>query len=44
MLGFAPVLAWPGERAEALKCLSGQLQGKLARRKLSTERRSFSGG
>jgi hypothetical protein len=41
--GFASISAWPAERAEALKCLSGQLQGKLTCRKLSTERRSFSG-
>jgi hypothetical protein len=44
ILGFAPILACPAERAEALKCLSGQLQGKLTRGKVSTECRTFSGG
>jgi len=41
--GFAPISACWAEGAEPLKCLSGQLQGKLTCRKLSTERRSFSG-
>jgi hypothetical protein len=42
--GFAPISACPAESAEPLKCLSRQLQGKLTCGKLSTERRSFSGG
>jgi hypothetical protein len=44
MLNVAQISACPAERAEPLKCLCGQLQGKLTCGKLSTERRSFSGG
>jgi hypothetical protein len=43
MLGVAPISACPAERAKPLKCLFGQLQGKLTCGKLSTEHHGFSG-
>ncbi len=43
MPGVVPISTGPAERAEPLKCLGSQLQGKLARGNLSTEHRSFSG-
>jgi hypothetical protein len=38
-----PISTCSAERVEPLKCLGGQLQGKLTCGNLSTERRSLSG-